>query len=166
MGRTALGATAIWLLLCAVAAAQEPLVDRPLNDTRTTESLRLAYRFWDATPACHPSVYLTASIVTPEGVAAHAYATPSTCTIRVTPSLYRETRRMGDMKQQERVAYCAVITHEVGHLLGRPHSTRHRSIMFSGRATAYPPRLCVARFAPWLFAVSPPGAFARPAASS
>ena len=115
------------LAICApTARAAAPAAPDPERDPEVRAWLVAAAGFWRARPGCQGGV----GVVRSEWSAspgAWAAATRGGCWIALDPDFY--PRPPAQEPTRWAAAMCAVIAHEWGHLLGRPHSADPQSIM-------------------------------------
>jgi hypothetical protein len=108
-------------------------------------ALSIAVSFWGARGApvsCHPVAVpgSYADLILPKdqwGFPAAMGAVPGTCTIYISSAAttYRHDRIM-------RATYCMDVVHEVGHIVGKPHSADPTSIMYRDADDRYAPWDC------------------------
>lgn len=100
-----------------------PPTDRPVDDTRTRESLRIAERFFGAQPECGPvHVYRADLGAGTDNALRGATARPDLCSIWLHDGYQPRGWRA-------RVDGCTQLVHEYGHLLALHHVDDPRSVM-------------------------------------
>jgi len=143
--------TAVLVGLAAPAAAEAASTPAPVKAATAA-----AQRYWGATPCAgrvtvitrsrllagmDPTIDAWATFSSPLG--ANNLAAPAAgyrnCTISLARWRWPTTASM----TADRELLCATVIHETGHLLGRPHDTRHGSIMAPVFDDAFRvPRIC------------------------